>query len=204
MSGCRSPSSSRSRLLRDGASISTPRRFAQITEGRSYMRGRSAGRSHEGSANAGKLHATTDFNELAGCRCHQRLCTERRSPKKTADPDFSFMVAAVEEIRKRLRAGSSWSWARPPTPARHTNSSCRCSRRRVCTWARTSRWLRARAHRSANKNFKVRNVPKWSAARRRSAPSSRERRRAGLRHRIAVSSTQAAEMVKLLENTFRH
>ena len=52
---------------------------------------------------SGQLHATTDFDELAECDVIN-VCVPTPLTK-TKDPDFSFMVAAVEEIQKRLRVG---------------------------------------------------------------------------------------------------
>ena len=52
---------------------------------------------------AGRLEATGDFEELARCDVIN-VCVPTPLTK-TKDPDVSHIVSAVEQIRRRLRAG---------------------------------------------------------------------------------------------------
>src|SRR5689334_22515683 len=51
----------------------------------------------------GRLHATTDFDELADCDAII-ICVPTPL-RKTKEPDVSYILAAAEQIRKRLRRG---------------------------------------------------------------------------------------------------
>jgi UDP-N-acetyl-D-glucosamine dehydrogenase len=50
-----------------------------------------------------RLHATTDFDELASCDCII-ICVPTPL-RKTKEPDISYILAAAAEIRERLRRG---------------------------------------------------------------------------------------------------
>jgi UDP-N-acetyl-D-glucosamine dehydrogenase len=50
-----------------------------------------------------RLHATTDFDELASCDC-LIICVPTPL-RKTKEPDISYILAAAGEIQKRLRRG---------------------------------------------------------------------------------------------------
>src|ERR671912_210517 len=52
---------------------------------------------------AGRLHATVDFGELAGCDA-VIICVPTPL-RKTKEPDISYILAAAGEIQKRLRQG---------------------------------------------------------------------------------------------------
>src|SRR6201991_4841719 len=55
------------------------------------------------AVNAERLHATTDFDELASCDAII-ICVPTPL-RKTKEPDISYILAASEEITKRLRRG---------------------------------------------------------------------------------------------------
>src|SRR5216683_2355771 len=55
------------------------------------------------SVNAGRLRATTDFANLK--ECDAIIICVPTPLRKTKEPDVSFILAAAEEIRKRLRRG---------------------------------------------------------------------------------------------------
>ena len=173
-----------------------------ITEGRSYIEDVPQGEVVK-QRDAGKLHATTDFNELAGCDVIN-VCVPTPLTK-TKDPDFSFMVAAVEEIRKRLRAGQLvvlGSTTYPGTTHELFLPLLEASGLHVGEDFALA--FAPERIDPANKNFKVGNVPKVVGG-----ETALCTQLAGKAFEpvfdtvIAVSSTQAAEMVKLLENTFR-
>ncbi len=152
---------------------------------------------------AGRLHATTDMGELAGCDVIN-VCVPTPLTK-TKDPDFSFMAAAVEEIRKRLRGGQLvilGSTTYPGTTHELFLPLLEASGLRV--GEDFSLAFAPERIDPANKKFKVRNVPKVVGG---ETPLCTEVAvkvfQPVVDQVVPVSSSQAAEMVKLLENTFR-
>jgi UDP-N-acetyl-D-glucosamine dehydrogenase len=75
---------------------------AQINAGRSYI-GDVASEVIKNSVDAGRLRATTDFDHLKECEAIV-ICVPTPL-RKTKEPDVSFILAAAEEIKKRLRRG---------------------------------------------------------------------------------------------------
>jgi UDP-N-acetyl-D-glucosamine dehydrogenase len=75
---------------------------AQINAGRSYI-GDVASEVIKRSVDAGRLRATTDFDQLKECEAIF-ICVPTPL-RKTKEPDVSFILAAAEEIKKRLRRG---------------------------------------------------------------------------------------------------
>ena len=152
---------------------------------------------------SGRLHATTDMFELAGCDVIN-VCVPTPLTK-TKDPDFSFMAAAVEEIRKHLRAGQLVILGSTTYPGTThelflpllESSGLRVGKEFGLAFA-------PERIDPANKVFKVRNVPKVVGG---ETPLCTELAvkvfQPVFDTVVPVSSSQAAEMVKLLENTFR-
>jgi UDP-N-acetyl-D-glucosamine dehydrogenase len=156
-----------------------------------------------GARESGRLHATTDMAELAGCDVIN-VCVPTPLTK-TKDPDFSFMAAAVEEIRKRLRGGQLvilGSTTYPGTTHELFLPLLEASGLRV--GEDFSLAFAPERIDPANKTFKVRNVPKVVGG---ETPLCTELAAKAFQPVVEtvvpVSSSQAAEMVKLLENTFR-
>lgn len=152
---------------------------------------------------SGRLHATTDMGELAGCDVIN-VCVPTPLTK-TKDPDFSFMAAAVEEIRKRLRGGQLvilGSTTYPGTTHELFLPLLEASGLRVGEDFALA--FAPERIDPANKSFKVRNVPKVVGG---ETPLCTELAVKAFQPVfetvVPVSSSQAAEMVKLLENTFR-
>jgi len=152
---------------------------------------------------AGRLTAHTDFTGLAAADVIH-VCVPTPLTK-TKDPDVSFIVRAVEEIRKRLRSGQLIVLGSTTYPGTTHDlfvplleeTGLRCgSDFAVCFGPERID--------PANKRFHVRQVPKVVGG---ETPLCAELGRvvfeAVFDHVVPVSSTQAAEMVKLLENTFR-
>jgi UDP-N-acetyl-D-glucosamine dehydrogenase len=152
---------------------------------------------------AGRLAAHTDFAALAAADVIH-VCVPTPLTK-TKDPDVSFMVRAVEEIRKRLRSGQLIVLGSTTYPGTTHDlfvplleeTGLRCgSDFAVCFGPERID--------PANKRFQVRQVPKVVGG---ETPLCAELGQAVFQtvfdHVVPVSSTQAAEMVKLLENTFR-
>lgn len=75
---------------------------AQINAGRSYI-GDVPSEVVKKSVDAGRLRATTDFDQLKECDVIV-ICVPTPL-RKTKEPDVSFILAAAEEITKRLRRG---------------------------------------------------------------------------------------------------
>jgi UDP-N-acetyl-D-glucosamine dehydrogenase len=173
-----------------------------ILEGRSYIEDVPQAELAK-MRDSAKLHATTDMNELAGCDVIN-VCVPTPLTK-TKDPDFSYMVAAVEEIRKRLRAGQLvilGSTTYPGTTHELYLPLLEASGLRV--GEDFSLAFAPERIDPANKQFKVRNVPKVVGG---ETPLCTDLAVKSFQPVfdtvIPVSSSQAAEMVKLLENTFR-
>jgi UDP-N-acetyl-D-glucosamine dehydrogenase len=75
---------------------------AQINAGKSYISDISAPLLKE-CVDAGRLRATTDFDQLK--ECDAIIICVPTPLRKTKEPDVSFILAAAEEIKKRLRRG---------------------------------------------------------------------------------------------------
>jgi UDP-N-acetyl-D-glucosamine dehydrogenase len=151
----------------------------------------------------GRLEATTDMGELARCDVIH-VCVPTPLTK-TKDPDFSFMAAAVEEIRKRLRAGQLvilGSTTYPGTTHELFLPLLEASGLRV--GRDFSLAFAPERIDPANQRFSVRTVPKVVGGETPLCTELATRAFAPVFDRVVpVSSSQAAEMVKLLENTFR-
>ena len=78
------------------------KKVAEINAGRSYI-GDVAAELIKQSVDAGRLRATIDFSELTDCDAII-ICVPTPL-RKTKEPDVSFILAAAEEIQKRLRRG---------------------------------------------------------------------------------------------------
>ena len=75
---------------------------AQINAGTSYI-GDVSTSQVKASVDAGRLRATTDFDHLK--ECDAIIICVPTPLRKTKEPDVSFIMAAAEEIKKRLRRG---------------------------------------------------------------------------------------------------
>src|SRR5687767_11141907 len=75
---------------------------SQINEGVSYI-GDVPSRKLKEVVDAGRLRATTDFEHLS--ECDAIIICVPTPLRKTKEPDISYILAAAEEITKRLRRG---------------------------------------------------------------------------------------------------
>ena len=173
-----------------------------LAEGGSYIEDVVPGEVSEVVA-GGRLTATTDFAELSRCDVIN-VCVPTPLTK-TKDPDVSHMAKAVEDIRKRLRSGQLiilGSTTYPGTTHELFVPMLESSGLRVGI----DFGLAFAPERidPANKQFQVRDVPKVVGG---ETPLCTELAtktfEAVFNRVVSVSSTQSAEMVKLLENTFR-
>jgi len=152
---------------------------------------------------SGHLSATTDFDQL-GEMDVINVCVPTPLTK-TKDPDVTFIVRAVEDIQKRLRPGQLVILGSTTYPGTTKELYVPILEKTGLVVGRDFAVAFAPERIDpANKQFKVRNVPKVVGG---ETPLCTEL--AGCVFSaifdtvVPVSSSESAEMVKLLENTFR-
>ncbi len=151
----------------------------------------------------GRFTPSTEFNAL-GSMDVINVCVPTPLTK-TKDPDFSFMVAAVEAIQKRLRPGQLVILGSTTYPGTtHELFLPILERDGLKVGEDFALAFAPERIDPANRQFKVRNVPKVVGG---ETPLCTQLAVKSFEPVfdtvISMSSTQAAEMVKLLENTFR-
>ena len=173
-----------------------------LSEGASYIGDVPAAAVRE-QVVAGRLAASTDFAALAAADVIH-VCVPTPLTK-TKDPDMSFIVRAVEEIRKRLRGGQLIVLGSTTYPGTThelfvpllEETGLRCG-------VDFSVCFGPERIDPANKRFALRAIPKVVGGETPLCVELGAKVFAAIFDQVvAVSSTQAAEMVKLLENTFR-
>ena len=177
-------------------------KVAAIQEGRSYIDDVASG-DVAALRTAGRLSATTDFDVL-----HQldtvNICVPTPL-RKTKDPDLSFIVAAAEEIATRLRPGMLVVLESTTYPGT-TDELVLPILERGGLRAGQDFFLAFSPERidPGNPTFGTHNVPKVIGGVTSDCTTlARELYGAAIATTVAVSSPRVAEMVKLLENTFR-
>ncbi|HIG72887.1 MAG TPA: nucleotide sugar dehydrogenase [Myxococcales bacterium] len=152
---------------------------------------------------AGRLHATADFGDLTRLDIIN-ICVPTPLTR-TKDPDVSHMARAVEEIRRRLRTGQLiilGSTTYPGTTQELFVPMLEESGLEV--GEDFSLAFAPERIDPGNKLFTVRNVPKVVGGQTPLCTELASKIFGTIFDEIVpVSSTQSAEMVKLLENTFR-
>ena len=135
-------------------------------------RGRALGGGRARRCAPGASTATADFAALADCDVIN-VCVPTPLTK-TKDPDVSFIVRAVEDIRKRLRAGQLLILGSTTYPGTtHELFVPMLAGDRASSSAATSRWpSRPSASTPPTRSSRCAACRRWSAARRRSARSS--------------------------------
>ena len=153
--------------------------------------------------NAGRLRATTDMSKLRDMDAVD-ICVPTPL-RKTKDPDMSYVVSAAEEIAKYIHPGMLIvleSTTYPGTTAEVLQPMFEARGLKVGV----EFFLAFSPERvdPANEKFNTRNTPKVVGG---TTPACSEVAAAlysaAVDTVVLVSSTQVAEMVKLLENTFR-
>src|SRR5256714_11641151 len=178
------------------------KKVADINAGRSYI-GDVAAESIKQSVDAGRLAATTDFAQLQSCDA-VIICVPTPL-RKTKEPDVSFILAAAEEIKKRLRRGQLIileSTTYPGTTDEVLMPIFQETRLKL-----DEDFLLAFSPERVdpgNPQFKTHNIPKVVGG----VTDDSTEAAAFLYSQIvndvhAVSSARVAEAAKLLENTFR-
>ena len=177
-------------------------KVAAINAGRSYILD-IADDEIAAPLTAGRLRATTDMSKLAEMDAID-ICVPTPL-RKTKDPDMSYIVAAAEQIARHLRKGQLIvleSTTYPGTTAEVLQPMFEETGLTVGT----DFFLAFSPERvdPANARFTTRNTPKVVGG---TTPACSEVAaalyRAAVDTVVPVTSTQVAEMVKLLENTFR-
>ena len=178
------------------------RKVQAIQDGRSYI----VDVSDEEIARPvreGKFSATTDFSVISELDTIN-ICVPTPL-RKTKDPDLTYVVSAVNEIRKYLRPGQLVileSTTYPGTTEEVVRPALEASGLEVgqdfCLAFSPERID------PGNPNFGTRNIPKVvGGVTARCTEVAQHLYEASVDTVVPVSSTQVAEMVKLLENTFR-
>jgi len=173
-----------------------------LQESRSYIEDVPAAEIAEVRAK-GRFDATTDFGRLSQMDVIN-VCVPTPLTK-TKDPDMSFIARSVEEIRKRLRGGQLVILGSTTYPGTThelfvpilEQSGLKCGTDFAVAFA-------PERIDPANKKFKVRSVPKVVGG---ETPLCTELAVKAYQTIfdtvVPVSCSQSAELVKLLENTFR-
>jgi len=152
---------------------------------------------------SGNLKATTEFDVLAGCDALS-ICVPTPL-NKTKNPDVSFILSASREIKKYLRPGQLIVLESTTYPGT-TEELIRPMLEETGLRVGKDFFLAFSPERvdPGNRVYTIANTPKVIGA---STEACIKRAKAYYEQIteevVAVSSTDAAEMVKLLENTFR-
>jgi UDP-N-acetyl-D-glucosamine dehydrogenase len=177
-------------------------KIAELNSGRSYVQDVPTHEVQE-LVSAGKLKATTDFSVIADLDTIN-ICVPTPL-RKTKDPDMSYIVAACEEIAKYFSPGKLVILESTTYPGT-TDEVVRPMLEKAGLVAGRDYFLCFSPERvdPGNTRFQTRNIPKVVGG------TTKQCTRIGalfysqaLETVVPVSSTQVAEMVKLLENTFR-
>lgn len=174
----------------------------QINQGHSYIEDVPTVRMQPLVAQ-GKIRATTDYAELAQVDAIS-ICVPTPL-RKTKDPDMSFVVAAVEEIAKIAHPGMLIVLESTTYPGTTMELIVPKLEEQGLKAGETI-FIAFSPERidPGNKTYQVRNTPKVVGG---VTPACSEVTAAlygtSIDHIVPVSGTTTAEMVKLLENTFR-
>src|SRR5687767_13785574 len=177
-------------------------KVAEINAGRSYILDVKT-EDVAACSKAGRLRATTDMSKLGEMDAVD-ICVPTPL-RKTKDPDMSYVVSAAEEIARHIHRGMLIileSTTYPGTTAEVLQPMFEAKGLRVGT----DFYLAFSPERvdPANATFGTRNTPKVVGG---TTPAcsavAAALYQSAVDTVVPVSSTQVAEMVKLLENTFR-
>ncbi len=173
-----------------------------VREGESYIRDVSPERLRQ-LVSSGHLEATDDFDRLSE-RDAIIICVPTPL-SKTKDPDLSLVVRAAEEIAKRLRSGQIVVLESTTYPGTTEELILPILEREGLTVGEDF-FLAFSPERvdPGNTHWTTRNTPKIiGGATANCAEVAKALYEKAVDGVIPVSSTRTAEMVKLLENTFR-
>ena len=177
-------------------------KVAEVNAGRSYI-GDVKREDLADCVKAGRLRATADMSQLAGMDVVD-ICVPTPL-RKTKDPDMSYVVAAAEQAAKHAHPGMLVILESTTYPGTTAEVLQPMFEAKGLTVGRDF-YLAFSPERvdPANPTFTTRNTPKVVGG---TTPECVELAKAlyetAIDTVVPVSSTQVAEMVKLLENTFR-
>ena len=203
--GCRWPSSSPAPASTRRASTSTRDKVAAINRGESYIQDVPTARRRRISVRAGASRATTRPGGHRRRLDTINICVPTPL-RKTKDPDLSYVVSAVEMIAEHLRPGQLVVLESTTYPGT-TDEVVRPILERGGLVAGDDFFLAFSPERvdPGNAKWTTQNVPKVVGG---MTPDVHARSPSALYAAsidtvVEVSSPKVAEMVKLLENTFR-
>jgi len=179
-----------------------PRKIASISAGESYIPDVATSDIHA-LVGSGQLRATTDYRVVADLDT-VNICVPTPL-RKTKDPDMSFVVSAVEAIAEHLHPGMLIILESTTYPGT-TEELVQPLLERTGLKAGVDFFLAFSPERvdPGNATFHTRNVPKVVGG---TTPDCSALAKAlyssAIETVVPVSSPRVAEMVKLLENTFR-
>jgi UDP-N-acetyl-D-glucosamine dehydrogenase len=179
-----------------------PRKIAAINRGESYVQDVAA-QDIADMAATGRLTATSETSVIRQLDTIN-ICVPTPL-RKTRDPDLSFVVAAVEQIAEHLRPGQLVILESTTYPGT-TDEVVRPILERRGLRAGEDFFLAFSPERvdPGNAQWTTRNVPKVvGGCSPTCAALARDLYSASIDRVVEVSSPRVAEMVKLLENTFR-
>ena len=177
-------------------------KVAELNAGRSYILDVRSEEVAEG-VSAGRLRATTDMSKLADMDAVD-ICVPTPL-RKTKDPDMSFVVSAAEQIAKYIHPGMLIVLESTTYPGTTAEVLLPMFEAKGLTVGQDF-FLAFSPERvdPANEKYTTRNTPKVVGG---TTPACSEAAVAlyssAVDTVVRVTSTQVAEMVKLLENTFR-
>lgn len=151
----------------------------------------------------GRLSATTDFSVLAECDTIN-ICVPTPL-RKTKDPDMTFILAAVAEIKKYIHPGQLVILESTTYPGT-TDELVLPALEEAGLRVGHDFFLAFSPERidPGNKQFQTRNIPKVvGGVTAQCTQVAKALYEQSIDSVVPVSSTRVAEMVKLLENTFR-
>ena len=178
------------------------RKVNAVNEGRSYIDDVPTAHVAELKA-ANRLRATTDFDLLAEVDTIN-ICVPTPL-RKTKDPDMSYIVASAEEIAKRLRPGQLVILESTTYPGT-TDELVLPMLEKGGLKAGKEFFLAFSPERvdPSNRSFNTHNIPKVIGGMTEDCTAlSAALYDGAIKTIVPVSSPRVAEMVKLLENTFR-
>jgi UDP-N-acetyl-D-glucosamine dehydrogenase len=174
----------------------------QVNAGKSYI-GDVGAEQLRAQVEAGRISATTAFDRLA--EMDAILICVPTPLRKTLDPDISYVVNAAEEVRKRLRKGQLVVLESTTYPGT-TDEVVQPLLEQTGMKAGVDFFLAFSPERvdPSNPRYKTENTPKVVGGVTADCTEvAAELYRRAIPEVHIVSSARAAEMVKLLENTFR-